>query len=100
MDGESKETCERLALVERDMRRYRAALAAVTVIALATLGGETSLVGGAAKAPDLVQAKSFQVVDDNGRVDASLSNAGDATFLIFYDKTGKPRATLGNAGDA
>lgn len=99
MDVEAKEISERLALIERGMRRYRAALAAVTVIALATLAGETSLVG-AAKAPDVVQAKSFQVVDGNGRVSASLSNVGDAIFLIFYDKTGKPRATLGNAGDA
>ena len=39
MDGEVKEIGERLALVERSMRRYRAALAAVTVIAVAALAG-------------------------------------------------------------
>lgn len=99
MDREAREISERLALVERSMRRYRAALRAATVIALAALAGRPLLVG-AAKAPDVVQAKGFQVVDDNGRVFASLSNAGDATFLIFYDKTGKPRVTLGNAGEA
>ena len=98
MDAEAREISERLALVERSMRRYRAALAAVTVIAAAALAGGPSLVA-AAKAPEVVQAKSFQVVDDNGRVGASLGNAGDNTFLIFYDNSGKPRASLGNAGD-
>jgi hypothetical protein len=99
MDGEAKEISERLALVERSMRRYRAALTAVTVIAAAALAGRPSLVG-AEKAPGVVQAKSFELVDDNGRVGASLGSAGDVTSLAFYDKKGKPRASLGNSGDA
>ena len=99
MDVEAKDISERLALVERSMRRYRAALAAVTVIALVALAGEPSLVG-AQKAPAVVQAKGFEVIDDNGRVRASLHSTGDLTSVIFYDKTGKARATLGNGGDA
>ena len=82
MDREAKEFSERLALVERSVRRYRAALAAVTMIAVAALAGRPSLVG-AEKAPAVVQAKSFELVDDNGRVGASLSNAGDAKLIIF-----------------
>ncbi len=66
------------------------------MIAAAALAGRPSLVG-AEKAPALVQAKSFELVDDNGRVGASLGSAGDVTF---YDKKGKPRASLGNSGDA
>ena len=99
MCKEAKEISERLALVERSMRRYRATLAAVTAIAVATLAGGSPLVG-AAKAPQIVQAKSVEVVDDNGRVGATLANAGDLTSLTFFDKTGKPRASLGNNGEA
>jgi hypothetical protein len=99
MYGEAEEISERLALVEKSMRRYRAALAAVTVIAVAALAVGSPLVG-AAKAPEVIQAKNFEVVDNNGRVSASLANAGDLTSLAFFDKTGKPRASLGNIGDA
>ncbi len=93
MDGEAREIGERLALVERSMRRYRAALAAVGLIAAAGLVGPSLL--GAAKAPGTIQAKSFQVVDDSGRVTAVLDTHGDGARLILYDKAGKPRAMLG-----
>jgi hypothetical protein len=98
MYQESKEINERLALLERSMRRYRAALAAITVIAVTLLAGSPLV--GAAKAPEVVQAKRFEVVDDNGRVGAWLANTGDLTSLVFFDKSGKPRASLGNNGDA
>jgi len=98
MCGEAKEISGRLALVERSMRRYRVALAAVTVIAVAALAVGSPLVG-AATAPEVVQAKRFEVVDDNGRVGAWLAKTGDLTSLVFFDKTGNPRASLGNNGD-
>ena len=97
MDAEAKEISDRLALVERSMRRYRAALAAVTVIAAAGLAGP-SLVG-AAKVPGVIRAKSFAVVDDNGMVRASLATSGDNTGLALYDQAGKLRANLGAISD-
>ena len=66
MSGEDLEIRRRLALVERSVRRYRAALVVVGLIAAAGIVGP-SLVG-ATKAPATVQAKRFQVVDDNGVV--------------------------------
>jgi hypothetical protein len=92
MDGEVREISERLALVERSMRRYRAALTAVTVIAVAGFAGP-SLVG-AAKTPAEIQAKRFAVVDDNGSVRAILGNVGDLSGIFLYDKTEKTRAEL------
>lgn len=97
MDGEAREFSERLALVERSMRRYRAALAAVTLIAAAGLAGPSIV--GAAKAPGVIQAKSFAVVDDNGAVRAALAAKGDGAGLAIYDKAGKTRASLGTTGD-
>jgi len=96
MDRETMEIVERLALVERSMRRNRAALAVVTVIAVAGLTGP-SLVG-AAKAPGVIQAKSFAVVDDNGMVRASLGTSGDGTGLALLDKAGNIRAGLAARG--
>ena len=96
MEGEAKEINERLALVEESMRRYRAALGGVTLIAVAGLAG--ALVG-AVKVPEVIQAKMFQVVDDGGAVRATLGTVGDHTTLTLYDKAGKPRAGLGTVGD-
>lgn len=97
MDGEAREISERLALVERSMRRYRAALAAVGLIAAAGFAGP-SLVG-AAKAPEVIQAKRFALVDDNGKVRASLDSIGDFPGLALYDKAGKLRTLLANGDD-
>jgi hypothetical protein len=99
MDREATEICERLVLVERSMRRYRAALAAVGLIAAAGSAGP-SLVG-AAKAPGTVRAAAFEVVDDNGAVRALLAPAtgGDGAALALFDKAGKSRIELGVVGD-
>lgn len=94
MSGEDLEISRRLALVERSVRRYRAALVVVGLIAAAGMVGP-SLVG-ATKAPGTVQAKIFQVVDDNGVVRAALDTAGDDADLILYDKAENRRAVLGN----
>ncbi len=97
MSGENLEISRRLALVERSVRRYRAALVVVGLIAAAGMVGP-SLVG-ATKAPGTVQAKSFEVVDDNGVVRAFLGTTGDLSVLRLYDTAGKPRAFLGTTGD-
>ncbi len=97
MDGKATEIDERLALLEKSMRRYRAALAAVTSIAAVGLAGP-SLVG-ASKAPQVIQAKRFEVVDDNGTVRASLNTDNDGEGLALYDKAGRLRAGLGEIAD-
>ncbi len=61
------------------MRRYRAELAAVGLIAVAGLAGPP-LVGGA-KAPGTIHAKRFEVVGDSGSVRAILDGSGDHPTL-------------------
>ena len=99
MDREAAEISERLALVEKSMRRYRAALVAVSLIAAAGLAGP-SLVG-AAKAPGVIRARGFILVDDDGAMRALLAPAtgGDGAVLALYDKAGKSRVELGVIGD-
>jgi hypothetical protein len=98
MDGETMEIGKRLALVERSMRRYRAAaLAALGLIAAAALTGPW--LAGAAKTQDLIQARKFELVDDSGTVLAMLSADSDGANLILGDKAGKARAVLSTLGD-
>ncbi len=97
MGSEAEEIRERLALVERSMRRYRTALAAMGLIAVAALAGP-SLVG-AAKVPAVIQAKAFQMVDDSGRVRAMLATVHNNTRLDLFDEAGKARVVLDTAGN-
>lgn len=97
MDGEVMEISERLALVEKSMRHYRAALSAVVLVAAAGLVQNWPV--RKEKPSEQIVAKSFAVVDDNGMVRASLGTVGDHTTLSLYDKAGKPRAGLGTIGD-
>jgi hypothetical protein len=90
---------ERLARVERKMRRYQAALVSVALIAVVGAGAPSLL--GAAKVDTIIRAKAFEVVDDAGAVRASLAMGvdNDRTGLILYDKVGKLRAGLVAIGD-
>jgi hypothetical protein len=98
MDGDAGEIIERLARVEKSMRRYQAALAVVTVIAVAGLAGNPLLVG-AEKMPEVIQAKSFAVVDDDGKVRAVLGSSGDDVGLAFTDRARIRRIVLSTSGD-
>ena len=98
MRSEVKEIRERLQAVEKTIRRYRAALAIVSLIVAARLIGP-SLVG-ATKAPETIQAKTFEVVDDNGKRRARLTIEGDGGALELGDKIGKMRVLLSTWGDA
>lgn len=92
MDGEAREISERLALVERSMRRYRAALVVVGFIAAAGLA-RPSLVG-VAKTPEVIRARSFAVVDEDGIMRGVLGAGTDYAGLTLYNKAGKTRAGL------
>ncbi|MBF6560602.1 MAG: hypothetical protein IVW56_09945 [Candidatus Binataceae bacterium] len=94
-DAEVGDIAERLARVEGQMRRYRAALVGVALIAAVGAGAPSLL--GAAKVPATIQAKAFEVVDNAGTVRASLRTGGDGVGLVLYDKAGTPRL-LATAG--
>lgn len=50
--------------------------------------------------PEVIQARSFEVVDDEGRVRAALRIVPDGSpSLLFLDAHGKPRALLNTDPD-
>jgi len=98
MDKEAGEITERLEALERSMRRYRAALVAVAIVAAAGFVGLPLV--GAAKSPGVIQAKGFEVLDDSGTVRAGLGVTTGGPRLRLYDKGGTPRVMLDAVGDA
>jgi len=96
-DAEVSDIMKRLARVERKVRRCRAALAGVALVVAAGVGAP--LLVAAAKVPETIRAKRFQVVDDAGAVRAVLAMDGDNVGLGLFDTADKPRAKLATAGD-
>jgi len=45
--------------------------------------------------PDVIKAKGFEVVNDEGKVTFDIANREFGSSLIFYNKDGKPVAGLG-----
>jgi hypothetical protein len=82
---------ERLARLERANRRLWAACGAM---GLACLLGATGQ-----RVPEVVTARSFQVVDERGELVASLGNKDLRTYLQLHDREGRSRATLYVDGD-
>jgi hypothetical protein len=99
-DAEVAEITERLTRIERKLRRCRAALMGVALIAVAAAGRAAPSLLGAAEVPaSIIRAKAFEVVDDAGAVRASLATGGGDVGLRLYDKAGSSRAALAMAGD-
>src|SRR5260370_924877 len=93
-DTEAEQIKARLALVERSIRRSRAALAATCLIAAAALAGPALV--GADKSPDTLRAKKFELVDDSGTVRAAFSTTSDGSSsnLQLTGKAGEQLALL------
>ena len=91
-NAEAEQMQERLALVEKSIRRYRAALLGVGLIAAAGLAGPLRVRAG--KTPEVIAAKEFALVDDRGQRRATLGEATRGPGLFLYDDAGRPRAAL------
>lgn len=76
---------QRMEKLEKRLRFYQIAFIAIL------LAGGFFIVSGFNKksqVPDLIQAKGFQVVDDQGRALVSLKNGGTAGEIAIYDQAG------------
>jgi hypothetical protein len=98
-DSEALELTKRLERVERDVRRYRVALAVLGLVVLAAGILKAARPAGASGTPAVIQARKFQVVDGAGRVRAGLGMIGDDVGFALLDEAGKARAVLGMLGD-
>ncbi|HYM94780.1 MAG TPA: hypothetical protein VET23_11620, partial [Chitinophagaceae bacterium] len=76
---------KRLEKLERRVRSYQ-----LTFIGIIIAAGFLIITafGNKNAAPDLIQAKEFQVVNDQGRVLVSLRSDGNAGNINLYDGTG------------
>lgn len=76
---------QRMLKLERRLRMYQIAVVAIIIagcfFALTAFNGKTN-------APDLIQAKEFQVVDNQGKVLISLKKDVDAGAIKLFDETG------------
>ena len=86
----------RLNKLEHSVNVYRIILllilSAIAVVFLISFNNKTT-------APDILQAKEFQVVDDNGKVYISLKKDIDAGQFILFDKRGTKLLSLMASGD-
>jgi len=117
-ESELLELGKRLERVERSVRRYRAALGiAGLLLAVGLLSTSGFFATGRARpssAPSLsasdfepvetipaqIVARSFVLVDANGRTRAKLFFDTWGARLDFFNEAGKPRMTLDTVGDA
>ena len=81
----------RLEQLERDNRRLRMSFGAVLLLLGAAL-----LVGAVMpeQIPDLIEARAFRVVDENGTERAAI----DGTGISYFDENGTTRAAMRAAG--
>ena len=97
--SEALELTKRLERAERDVRRYRVALAVLGVGVLTAGILNAVRPAGASGTPALIQARHFQLVDGAGKLRADLGVVGDNVGLWLFDKAGNGRAELRLAGD-
>ena len=86
------EITKQFTALERSVRRCKAALVASGIIVAAGVAGPAFL--GAAKPPETISAKRFQVVDAKGNLRAEFGFEKDTVFLQLNGRSGKPLVTL------
>ena len=82
---------ERIERLERTNRRYRLMFTLIGVLAVCAVGISAAPDAGV---PDVIQAKAFQVVDDEGNVLIVLRDDGGVGTLETFDRTGEMLVTL------
>jgi hypothetical protein len=83
---------QRVALLEKNLRFYRYGF----IVLLTIIGGGLLMSFKSRKtdAPDLIQAKSFQVVDDNGKVLVDINKEDDNGQISTFTPEGKRLVSL------
>lgn len=84
---------DRVELLEREVRRLRRLVTGLAVAGVAIVG-----VGAVQRVPDRLEARSFVLVDAQGRPAARLDVEGNSPGLRLLDAEGKPRAILSMLG--
>jgi hypothetical protein len=84
----------RLRKLERSQSRYRAAF-----LCTAALAAVLCITGAKRKADDLIQAKTFEVVNDGGKVLARLSSLNGSGVLTTFRPDGNSLVTIGSSTD-
>ena len=84
----------RLRRLEKSQARYRFAF-----LLTATIAGGLCLLGAKHRTDDLIQAKSFEVVNDDGKVLARLSSAADKGEMSLYKADGTPLVNVYSSVD-
>ncbi len=76
---------KRMEKLEKKLRFYQ-----IAFVSILLAGGFMIMTGFNKKnqVPDLIQAKGFQVVDDQGRALVSLKSDGTAGNVLLYDQSG------------
>lgn len=82
---------ERIERLERTNRRYRLMFTLLGVLAVCAVGISATQDEGV---PDVIQAKAFAVVDDEGNILVLLEETKGAGGVSIFDKTGDLLATM------
>jgi hypothetical protein len=91
---QESELIARLQKLEKSQARYRAAF-----LATAALAAALCLTGARRKTEDVLQAKSFQVVNDDSKVLAEFSSKNGFGQLVTYRADGSPVVSLTHSDD-
>ena len=87
----------RLSTLERELRWWRRLGVATLAVAILTT---CVAANGEPEVPELIKAKEFQLIGDEGQVVATLETAGPMTRLRISHKTGAPGLVLGVNSDS
>jgi hypothetical protein len=90
MNTSSEEIVERVSALESHNRRLRLALAATWVAAIAFAG----IAASRSQAPELLRARAFELVDEQGSVLASIKRIEGATVLQLSEPGGTSEVRL------
>ena len=89
------EVLDRLSTLERELRWWRRLGVAAAATAIVTTGVAAN---GTPEVPDLIQAKEFRLIGDDGKVVAYLET-GSTTRLRMHDQPGASSLVLGVGGN-
>src|SRR5579862_381376 len=92
--NEQPELILRLRKLEKSQARYRVAFLSTAAIAVLLF-----ITGAGKRMDDLIQAKTFEVVNDEGKVLARLSSASGKGDIRLYRADGNPLVTIGSSTD-